>query len=208
MAYSKLIELCYLDGTVDSIITAELSNWNSKAIEIPRIEIASCKREDIIGTGVCFLLCKEDDGTDSVYIGEAENVKERLVQHMRDYQSEKEKYYWTTAVIFVGRDLVKASIRYLEHQLVQMARKANRYTVLTKDTYANTKIKESHVGPLDEFISNTRFVMNALGYKLLEPVLGEGDTASDDDLLSVHRYGPRPQARSPRRALWCCGAPG
>lgn len=35
-----------------------------------------------------------DDGSDSVYIGEAENVKERLIQHLRDYQSEKEKYYW------------------------------------------------------------------------------------------------------------------
>jgi peptide-methionine (S)-S-oxide reductase len=26
-----------------------------------------------------FLFCKEDDGSDSIYIGEAENVKERLV---------------------------------------------------------------------------------------------------------------------------------
>ena len=36
-----------------------------------------------------------------VYTGEVENVKERLVQHLRDYQSEKEKYYWTTADMFV-----------------------------------------------------------------------------------------------------------
>ena len=43
--------------------------------------------------GVYFLFCKEDDGTEAVYIGEAENVKERLVQHIRDYQAEKEKYY-------------------------------------------------------------------------------------------------------------------
>ena len=79
--------------------------------------------------------CKEDDGTDSVYIGEAENVKERLLQHLRDYQAEKEKYYWTTAVIFIGRDLNKALIRYLENRFVDIARQCKRYLVLTKNTY-------------------------------------------------------------------------
>lgn len=99
MPYGKSIELFLVNGTADSLITAELSNWNGKAIKIPRIEVTSCKREDITQAGVYFLFCKEDDGSDSVYIGEAENVKERLIQHLRDYQAEKEKYYWSTAVI-------------------------------------------------------------------------------------------------------------
>lgn len=143
MAYGKSIELFLVNGTADSLITAELSNWNGKAIKIPRIEVAACNREDITQAGVYFLFCKEDDGTDSVYIGEAENVKDRLVQHLRDYQSEKEKYYWNTAVIFVGRDLNKALIRYLENRFVEIARNCKRYTVLTKNTYRNTVMKES-----------------------------------------------------------------
>ena len=111
MAYGKTIELFLVNGTADSIITAELSNWNGKAIKIPRIEVQSCSREDITQAGVYFLFCKEDDESDSVYIGESENVKERLLQHIRDYQADKEKYYWTTAVIFTGRDLNKTLIR-------------------------------------------------------------------------------------------------
>ena len=121
MAYGKSIELFLVNGTADSLTIAELSNWNGKAIKIPRIEVSSCYREDITQAGVYFLFCKEDDGTDSVYIGEAENVKERLLQHLRDYQAEKEKYYWTTAVIFIGRDLNKALIRYLENRFVDIA---------------------------------------------------------------------------------------
>ena len=120
MAYGKSIELFLVNGTADSLTIAELSNWNGKAIKIPRIEVSSCYREDITQAGVYFLFCKEDDGTDSVYIGEAENVKERLLQHLRDYQAEKEKYYWTTAVIFIGRDLNKALIRYLENRFVDI----------------------------------------------------------------------------------------
>ena len=157
MTYGKLIELFLVNGTADSLVTAELSNWNGKAIKIPRIEVASCSRGDITQAGVYFLFCKEDDGSDSVYIGEAENVKERLVQHLRDYQSEKEKYYWSTAVIFVGRDLNKALIRYLENRFVEIARTSKRYTVLTKNTYHNTVMKESQIAVMEEFVIMLKF---------------------------------------------------
>ncbi len=70
MVYGKAIELFLVNGTAESLITAELSNWNGKAIKIPRTEVNSCGREDIKGVGVYFLMCQEDDGTDSVYIGE------------------------------------------------------------------------------------------------------------------------------------------
>ncbi|MDE6034818.1 MAG: GIY-YIG nuclease family protein [Ruminococcus sp.] len=170
MKYGKSIELFLVNGTADSIVTAELSNWNGKAIKIPRIEVAGCKREDITQAGVYFLFCKDADGADSVYIGEAENVKERLVQHMRDYTSEKEKYYWSTAVIFVGRDLNKALIRYLENRFVEIARSLKRYLVLTKNTYRNTVMKESQIVAMEEFIENVKILLGTLGFKVLEPL--------------------------------------
>ena len=182
MTYGKLIELFLVNGTADSLVTAELSNWNGKAIKIPRIEVASCSRGDITQAGVYFLFCKEDDGSDSVYIGEAENVKERLVQHLRDYQSEKEKYYWSTAVIFVGRDLNKALIRYLENRFVEIARTSKRYTVLTKNTYHNTVMKESQIAVMEEFVDNVKVLINALGYKVLEPFAqADSPTIKTDD---------------------------
>ncbi len=187
MAYGKSIELFLVNGSADSLITAELSNWNGKAIKIPRIEVASCSRDDITQAGVYFLFCKEDDGSDSVYIGEAENVKERLVQHLRDYQSEKEKYYWNTAVIFVGRDLNKALIRYLENRFVEIARNSKRYLVLTKNTYRNTVMKESQIAVMEEFVDNVKVLINALGYKVLEPFAQSESpsTSSDDEVLSL-----------------------
>lgn len=188
MAYGKSIELFLVNGTADSLITAELSNWNGKAIKIPRIEVAACSRDDISQAGVYFLFCKEDDGSDSVYIGEAENVKERLVQHLRDYQSEKEKYYWNTAVIFIGRDLNKALIRYLENRFVEIARNCKRYTVLTKNTYRNTVMKESQVAVMEEFVDNVKILINALGYKVLEPLLqaSNDETISDEEELFIN----------------------
>ena len=192
MAYGKSIELFLVNGSADSLITAELSNWNGKAIKIPRIEVASCNRDDIAQAGVYFLFCKEDDGSDSVYIGESESVKERLVQHLRDYQSEKEKYYWTTAVIFIGRDLNKALIRYLENRFVDIARACKRYTVLTKNTYKNTVMKESQIAVMEEFVDNVKTLISALGYKVLEPLnkpvnsAVESGEVSEVEELSLH----------------------
>lgn len=100
MAYGKSIELFLVNGTADSLITAELSNWNGKAIKIPRIEVASCNRDDITQAGVYFLFCKEDDGSDSVYIGEKTSVKSLNVgmQKMRQklFDSGKVKNLTTT----------------------------------------------------------------------------------------------------------------
>lgn len=178
MAYGKAIELFLVNGTADSLITAELSNWNGKAIKIPRTEVASCERDDIKGVGVYFLMCQENDGTDSIYIGEAENVLERLVQHLRDYQSGKEKYYWNTAVIFVGRDLNKALTRYLENRFVEIAKDCGRYAVLTKNTFKKTVLKEAQIATMEEFIDNVKILINTLGYKVLVPV----PKASDDTI--------------------------
>lgn len=187
MTYGKVIELFLVNGTADSLITAELSNWNGMAVKIPRVELSSCNNDDITKPGVYFLFCKEDDGSDSVYIGEAENVQERLKQHVRDYQSEKETYYWNTAVIFVGRDLNKAMIRYLENQFVQIARESKRYLVLTKNTYQNTVLKDSQKAVMEEFIDNVKTLINALGYKVLEPLV-QADLSSskiDDEVLYI-----------------------
>ena len=134
-----------------------------KAIKIPRTEVHKL-RPGRYERGRCLFSVLLGRGRRSpVYIGEAENVLERLNQHLRDYQTGKEKYYWNTAVIFVGRDLNKALIRYLENRLVEIARDSKSYVVLTKNTYKNTVMKESQVAVMEEFIENVKILISTLG---------------------------------------------
>lgn len=188
MAYGKKIELFLVNGTADGLVTAELSNWNGEAFKIPRIEVKSCDCKNITKAGVYFLFCKEDDGTDSVYIGESENVKDRLIQHIHDYQADKEEYYWTTAVIFIGRDLNKTLIRYLESRLVKIANSCRRYKILTKNTYKNIVMKKSDRAAMEEFIDDIKVVINALGYKVLESLIkhDSANSSNDDDWLYIN----------------------
>ena len=58
LTYGKSIELFLVNGTADSLITAELSNWNGKAIKIPRIEVASCNRIQCLSPAKKYKLYK------------------------------------------------------------------------------------------------------------------------------------------------------
>ena len=170
MAHGEKIELFLVNGTADSLVTAEVSNWNGKAIKIPRIEVADCIREDIKGIGVYFLFC-EDESSDkgSVYIGQSENVHERLKQHINDYSIEREKFFWHTAIVFLGTELNnKAYIRYLENRLVEIACACKRFNVLTKNTYRHSVSKEADVASLEKYIRYIHMLINTLGYKVLE----------------------------------------
>ena len=67
------IELFLVNGTADSLVTANLPNRDPKAIKIPRNEVSSCKRNEMKKAGVYFLI-GDEDGKDFVYIGESLKV--------------------------------------------------------------------------------------------------------------------------------------
>ena len=58
---------------------------------------------------------------------------------------------------------------------------------MTKNTYRNTVMKESQIAVMDEFVDNVKVLINALGYKVLEPIARvESSSAKvDDDILYI-----------------------
>ena len=162
MTYGKTIEMFLVDGDADGIVTAELSNWNGKAIKIPRTEVADCERDDIRNVGVYFLFGNDQD-VETAYIGESEDVLKRLKQHLNDNE------YWTCAVAFTSSSLDKALIRYLEHELVDMAKECGRDKVLTQNTY-ETHLQESQKASMAEFIDNVKVLLSALNFRVLTPM--------------------------------------
>ena len=84
---------------------------------------------------------------------------DRLNQHLRDYDTDKEKYYWNSAVVFIGRNINKAFIRYLENRFVEIARECGRYQILTKNIYKNTVMKELQIASMEGFIDNVKIII-------------------------------------------------
>lgn len=183
MTHGKSVNLFLVNGTADSLIIATLSNWNATALRIPRIEISGCNRAELQQPGVYFLICTDQNtGEKSVYIGESDNVRMRLLQHMNDYSSEKEKYYWNSAICFTGPTLNKTLVRYLEKRAFEIAKEVKRYSVLTVQTYANTVISEYDKAAMEEFLDNMKIVLGTLGCEALEPLdVQEDSTLADSD---------------------------
>lgn len=85
------------DGNPNGRIMCELSNWNGRIYKVSRNELSVfSQRADAENTGVYFLLGKDENNTDTVYIGEAEKVCTRLKQHLHDAD------YWSDAIVVIS----------------------------------------------------------------------------------------------------------
>lgn len=162
-----------MDADPEGRIVCELSNWTGKAYKIPRGKIKDCNdREELKSTAVYFLFGKAESSTAKAkaYIGEAENVYVRLVQHV------SEKEFWNEAVVFISKDenLNKAHIKYLESRLHDMAIQANRYDLLNGNTPTRSSISEADQSEMEEFIAYISMLINTLGFKVFEPLIKEG----------------------------------
>lgn len=168
MAHGKTITIFWVDGTPDGIITGELSGWNGMCVKLPRDQINS-KREELEYPGVYFLICTDtEDGEDAVYIGESDNLRTRLNQHIANYKMGNESYYWQSVVAFSSNSLNKALVKYLENRLVMIAKDSKRYKVLTKATSPKMHLKEHEIDSMEQFIENIKTLLTALNYRILE----------------------------------------
>src|SRR5262249_11962538 len=152
-------------GDAKRLRTAELSNWNGKAIAGPRSELESVlARNEAGNAGVYFLTGTDpESGKAAVYIGEAESIRERLKRHL-------EKDFCTHVVFFVSKDenLTKAHIRYLEDRLIDQAKDATRALVLNGQA-SGSKLPESDREDIEVFLERVHQLMPVLGADFLIP---------------------------------------
>jgi len=165
MKFGKTIKLFLIDGEPSGRMTCELSNWTGKAFKIPRIKVKDCfDRPDLVNPGIYLLFGKDEVGKDLVYIGEAETVQKRLIQHLT------QKDFWNEAIVFISKDenLNKAHIKYLENKLFDIAKSVNRYQVDNSTITTLSSIAESDRAEMEEFIENFKILVNTLGHKVFE----------------------------------------
>ena len=169
MKFGKTIKLFLIDGDTNGRLTCELSNWTGKAYKLPRNLIKVCTdRPEIQTTGVYMLLNKSAELSEKgqLYIGEAENIFNRLTQHV------KEKDFWNEVIVFISKDdnLNKAHIKYLENRLHGIACSANRYELINNQKPTQSSISESDKAEMEEFIANILTLVSTLGYNAFEQI--------------------------------------
>src|SRR3954447_17213088 len=95
-AKGQSLELFFIDGPPDGMLTAEMLNWTGHVLMTPRPQRAEAlSRAEASHTGVYLLLGEsEESSLPLLYIGESEDVGERIRNH-------DTKLDWWTKVILI-----------------------------------------------------------------------------------------------------------
>jgi hypothetical protein len=163
---SATIKLFLVHGDAKRLRTAELSNWTGKAVAGPRSELDGVlTREEAAKSGIYFLSgIDSESGKPSVYIGEAESIRDRLRGHL-------DKDFWNHVLFFISKDenLTKAHVRYLEGRLIEQAKSAGRAQVMNSQS-GGSKLPESDREDMEIFLQRIHQLMPVLGADALVPI--------------------------------------
>jgi hypothetical protein len=182
---SATIKIFLVHGDPKRLRTAELSNWTGKAVAGPRSEFEGViSREETEGSGIYFLTGTDpESGKPSIYIGEAECIRDRLKSHLQ-------KDFWNQVAFFVSKDenLTKAHIRHLEGKLIEQAREAARAVVVNNQS-SGARLPESDRADLETFLEKVNQLLPVLGIELLVPTVAKPEAELEVELLSCDIKG-------------------
>jgi hypothetical protein len=178
----KTIKIFLIDGEPDGLRTVELSNWVGQAVVIPRNKLKEAKnRPECNKPAVYFLIGKETEEAllPTVYIGEAENLWNRLFNH------DNNKDFWQVAIAFVSKDnnLTKAHVKYLESRCLTLANKAKRYELQNGADSSLPSLSEADIAEVEEFLTHLQLLLSALGYPILQEIISKEQKNSSDPLF-------------------------
>ena len=152
------LELHYIDGNPEGMLTAEVFNWTGHVLKTPRIQISEAlNRREAKYTGI-YLLLGECDGETCAYIGESESIGDRIKSH------DNNKDWWTDAILITStaNNLHKAHIKYLESRLVEEANFAGRIPLQNGNQPNKPSLSESSKSNMETFLQYIFMILPAL----------------------------------------------
>ncbi len=162
MATGRSLKLYLVDGSASGIVTVEIGNWSGHILFSPRTRIETAlARAEVSRTGVYILIGpdEEDQGVQRIYVGEADELKSRIVSH------NKEKDFWDRFVSVSSKDmnLTKAHVKYLEGRLLDFAHESGKTTVDNKTNPNFDKLPEADISDMESFLEEIRLALPVLG---------------------------------------------
>lgn len=195
----KTIRLYLVDGSPTGTLTAEIINWTGRVLVSPRSQLAEvARRPEVKRTGIYCLVGRdpENPNHDCVYIGEGDNVLQRIVYHEKD----ETKDFWTRTIIVTSKDenLTKSHGRYLEARLIQMTQAAGRAKLTNGTNPPPPPLPEADVADMEYFVEQLQMILPVIGFSFLQPkpdVKREPVSATASPLFRLDSVGVTAKAR-------------
>ncbi len=162
---AQVITTILLDDNPKGLRLIEMANWSGKAFVVPRSKLKDLRsRNDARQPGL-YVLLGEGAEKASAYIGQSENVVDRLLSH----DSVREEDEWNTAIVFVGQ-LDSTFIKYLESISLDLAKKADRYSIFNSAAPKENTLSEAQKIVANEYFERIKLITGMLEYSLFDVV--------------------------------------
>lgn len=167
MTKGKKLTVFMIDGTEYGPRFSEIGNWVGKAVYSPRTSINKIlSRDEFDNPGIyCLKGDPTDDAFDErIYIGEAENIRTRLKQHLADSNKD-----FKELIFFISKDelLTKTQIRYLESRLVEEAKEAKTAEIDNSTNPSRPTLHEADISDMEYYLEQMKLILPVMGFKFL-----------------------------------------
>lgn len=158
-ARPQTLELFYIDGRPDGMLTATVFNWTGHLLMAPRTQLSDALlRPEAEYTGVYILLGVNEVGVVQCYIGQGEDIGHRIKSH------DTAKDWWTSVVFVVsdGDKLNRAHAQYLEARLIEIARLIGKVQLDNGTSPTRPSLSEAEKANMEAFLDYVIMVLPAL----------------------------------------------
>lgn len=163
----KKLTIYMIDGTEYGPRIAEIGNWVGKAFYASRTTISKViNREEFENPGIYILKSNSDSDSyqEKIYIGEAENIKNRIKQHLQNSKKE-----FVEMLFFISKDdlLTKTQIKYLESRIVQQAIDSKAAEIENGNIPSLPTLHEADKSDMEYFLDQMKLILPVMGFRFL-----------------------------------------
>jgi hypothetical protein len=158
-------------------------NWTGLGIAFPRSKWPEVRqRAEFIRAGVYILVGYQEDDLPTIYIGQADGVRNRIEAHFQN------KEFWDWGIIFVSNSggLNRAHVTWLEYALVSRATATGRCRLDNGNAPQEPGLTEAEKADTQAFLKEILQILPLVGFRISE---GGRDTEDFDHSPSAAETG-------------------
>ena len=180
------------DGDPEGVRFIDRMNWTGLGIVFPRSKWPEIKSRAEFGRTGIYIMTGYGEGDDdipTVYVGQADGVKNRIDSHAQN------KNFWDTGIVFVsnsGGGLNRAHVTWLEHALVAKAHETKRCHVDNGNTPQEPALSEAEKADTQAFLREILQILPLVGLRVFDapravatPIASTKSTSKQKGLLNT-----------------------
>lgn len=155
------------DGDPEGVRLIDRMNWTGLGIVFPRAKWREVRqRAELQRTGIYILsgYGSEDDDLPTLYIGQADGIRERIEKH------DTTKDFWGWGAVFVSNSggLNRAHVTWLEYALVKRAKEAKRCHLNNVNSPQEPALSEAEKADTRAFLKEILQILPLVGLRAFE----------------------------------------